>query len=87
MDPHKFLCGSRSQKCPSGSGSRPPIFYSDTDPKGVKQFQKQDKTPFKISKQKVLQKDPYFYVSSSNEPVDFLGFFTSWIRADPDPKH
>ena len=25
-----------SQKCPYGSGSRPLIFYSDLDPKGVK---------------------------------------------------
>ena len=25
-----------SQKCPYGSGSRPLIFYSDPDPKGVK---------------------------------------------------
>ena len=30
-------------------------------------------------------KFPVLY--SRNETVYFLGFFTSWIRADPDPKH
>ena len=69
-----------SLKCPygSGSGSRPLIFYSDPDPKGVKIkednlnkqifnkiFQNDIKTPLKIRKHNVLQKDPYFYVSSS----------------------
>ena len=55
-----------------------PFFYSDPDPEGVKIkednlqqqifnkiFQNYIKTPFKISKHKVLQKDPYFYVTSS----------------------
>ena len=46
---------------------RPLIFYSDPDQKGVKIkkdnlyqqiFQNDIKTPFKISKHKVLQKDP-----------------------------
>ena len=67
-----------SLKCPYGSGSRPLIFYSDPDPKGVKIkednlykqifnkiFQNDIKTPLKIRKHNVLQKDPYFYVSSS----------------------
>ena len=65
-----------SQKCPYGSGSRPLIFYSDPDPKGVKIkenkerkqifnliFQNDIKTPLKISKHKGLKTDPYFYVS------------------------
>ena len=30
-------------------------------------------------------KFPVLY--SRNETVYFLGFFTSWICADPDPKH
>ena len=69
-----------SQKCSYGSGSRPLIFYSDpyTDPKEVKIkednlyqqifnkiFQNDIKKPLKISKNKVLQKDSYFYVYSS----------------------
>ena len=64
----------------AGSGSRPLIFYSDPDPdpKGVKIkednlykqifnkiFQNDIKMPLKISKHKVLQKDPFFCVSSS----------------------
>ena len=67
-----------SLKCPYGSGSGPLIFYSDPDPKVVKIkednlyqqifnyiFLNDIKTPLKISIHKVLQKDPYLYVSSS----------------------
>ena len=68
-----------SQKCTYRSGSEPLNCYSDPDPKGVKFkkttytyqqifnkfFQNDIKTPLKISKHKVLQKGPYFYVSSS----------------------
>ena len=55
-----------------------PNFYSDPDPKGVKIkednlkqqifnsiFQNDIETPLKFSKHKLLQKDLYFYVSSS----------------------
>ena len=54
-----------------------PYFFSDPDPKGVNIkeghlyqqmfnifFQNDIKTPLKNSKHKLLQKDPYFYVSS-----------------------
>ena len=48
-----------------------------------------------FSNHKVLQKDPYFYISSSVstiEPVYIQGYFTSWTRIQeaylyPDPKH
>ena len=66
-----------SLKCPYGSGSRPLIFSSDPDPKGVKVkednlykqifnqiFPNDIKTPLKFRKRDELQKDPYFYVSS-----------------------
>ena len=71
-----FHADPGSQKCPFGSGSRPLIFYSNPDPRGVKikkgnlyhqifnKIVKDDiKTLLKISKQKVLQKDLCFYVS------------------------
>ena len=101
-----------SQKCRNGSGSGPLIFYSDPDPKVVKIkednlyqqifnyiFLNDIKTPLKISIHKVLQKDPYLYVSSSIftlSPCIFRRLFSSWIwiriqtaylYADPDPKH
>ena len=68
-----FHADPGSQKCPFGSGSRPLIFYSNPDPRGVKikkgnlyhqifnKIVKDDiKTLLKISEQKVLQKDPCF---------------------------
>ena len=84
-DPHKFSCGSGSRipKMSIWLRIQTPNFSSDPDPKGVKikedNLYQQNSTTFF----KVLQKDPYFMfpvLYSPEEPVYFLGFFTSWIR-------
>ena len=45
-------------------------------------FQNDIKTPLKMSKLKGLKTDPsmFPFLYSPNEPVYFLGFFSSWIR-------
>ena len=66
-----------------------PLFFIliRLDPKGVKN---DIKTPLKLENTMYYKRILTFMfpvLYSPNETVHFLGFFTSWICADPDSKH